>query len=555
MPRRAFPRGWLRRAAACLLAAALLPLLCSPAAAKSKRRRPPDPKKGAIISSITVETYEVFEATGTRLSRLLFHAANSVHSKTREAVVRRELLFAVGDRYDDALITETERNLRRLGFLRRAKITAALNARGMVDVKVRTYDSWSLEVQASFKRAGGVNSTRLGLAEHNLLGQGKSLSATYFRDGTSASQSFAWKDPQFLNKSHLEFETGFAVRSGSRRATLSLRRPFFASTARSALGFSSSFEDKEVSTFSEDGRETGTVRKKITEAGVEYGRALGISPERLRRLKGGLRFRRANYAHSATQAAGPRPSPEQAYFLDFGAEWTELDFIKVQQIQKFSHDEDFNLGFGIVPSVLWAPDGIRRPLGSQESQVLPKVVVRKGFGDGEDLLLLRGGYSSAYINPSTGNRTVSGDVIYYRRGLPRQTLAFHGSYDHGWRLDPSALLGLGESNGLRGYGLSQFQGDRRLLLNVEDRLFIRNEIFRLIDLGAVAFFDSGFVWPRRTQMDLRDLRHSIGIGLRLAPSRSASNQPIRVDLARALNPNGTSSRWSLSILAGHAFGE
>ncbi len=55
-------------------------------------------------------------------------------------------------------------------------------------------------------------------------------------------------------------------------------------------------------------------------------------------------------------------------------------------------------------------------------------------------------------------------------------------------------------------------------------------------------------------MRAADLRHGVGFGLRLASSRSANNNPVRIDAARALNPNGTRSRWTLSVLAGHAFG-
>jgi hypothetical protein len=57
-----------------------------------------------------------------------------------------------------------------------------------------------------------------------------------------------------------------------------------------------------------------------------------------------------------------------------------------------------------------------------------------------------------------------------------------------------------------------------------------------------------------TKVDLADLRSSVGLGLRVAPSRSASNNPVRIDMAYALSDNQTRSRWSLSILAGQAFG-
>ena len=56
-------------------------------------------------------------------------------------------------------------------------------------------------------------------------------------------------------------------------------------------------------------------------------------------------------------------------------------------------------------------------------------------------------------------------------------------------------LSLGEMNGLRGYGLSEFSGDRRFLFNIEDRLYVYDDLFRILDVGAVAFFDTGYAWP------------------------------------------------------------
>ena len=75
----------------------------------------------------------------------------------------------------------------------------------------------------------------------------------------------------------------------------------------------------------------------------------------------------------------------------------------------------------------------------------------------------------------------------------------------------------------------------------------------MLDVGAVAFYDSGYVWPEGSSMNLADLRSSVGLGLRAAPSRSGSNSPVRVDLAFPVSRRTSLSSWSLSILAGQAF--
>lgn len=511
------------------------------------------PTRGAEIGSITIEVHDVFDTDTPPENKRLYKVANGIHKKTHEAVIRRELLFGEGDLYEPALVQETERNLRGLPFIRRVETIAVVNSSGTVDVLVRTYDAWSLEVITNVKRAGSVTDTKAGIAESNLLGQGKSVTAVYDRDGTAQSETFSWRDPQFAGKSHLIFTAEGEARPGSRRAKLGLERPFFASIAGSALGFSAEYGENSVPVF-QGATQTGTARRHAGDAGFNYGIAVATSTQRTRHVRTGLMFHRANFQAIPEAGPGAPGPPEQFLFLQLGADWEELRFVKERHIQKFSHDEDFNLGLGVFPSLSWAPPGLQRVFNDRESQVLPSVTVRKGFGRGDQLLFLDGSYASRFVNGSNGNRVASTEVLYFYRGLPRQTVAVHAGFDHGWRLDPAQPLTLGESNGLRGYGLSHFMGDRRFTANLEDRLYLAENVWRLLDVGAVAFADTGYVWPAGEPRRLGDLKSSVGVGLRLAPSRSASNDPVRVDLARALNPNGTRSRWTLSILAGHAFG-
>jgi hypothetical protein len=531
---------------------ALTLLLClhaaPPATAAPAALRPP---AGLAIASVRIETNSVFKTDLPPENKRLYRMANGIHIRTREAVISRELLFAVGDGYDPALIAETERNLRALPFIRSADISATVNAQGAVDVVVRTNDSWTLEVIVGFKRAGGVSSGKAGLAEHNLLGQGKTLSAVYSRGGGAESKSFGYQDPQFLRRKHLRYSMLAESAPGSQRYSLSLSRPFYASIARSALGGSASYAQDIVSTYAGE-TAIGSAHRRVGEAGVNYGIAIATSTERIRRVTFGLLARRTVYRALPGQPAGPLPDSQQLGFMQLGGEWEALDFITVRRIQKFTHAEDYNLGLGVFPAVEWSPHF--RPLSATESQFLPSLSARKGFSWSDQLLFLSSRYSSKYVDGGNSNRIASFGASYFVRGLNCQTLAFHTGLDLGWHLDPAAPLALGELNGLRGYGLSQFSGSRRFLFNIEDRIFIWDELWRLLDVGAVVFYDSGYAWPSGSSVKLADLRNSVGLGLRVAPSRSASNNPVRIDLAYALSDNRSRSRWALSILAGQAFG-
>ena len=510
-----------------------------------------EPTPGCTIGSITIETHNVFDTRVPTEDKRLFKMANGIHLNTREAVIRRELLFSVGDPYDPALVQETERNLRRLPFIRHADCVAAFDSRGTVDVIVRTYDAWALEVVANVKKAGGYINWKGGLADHNLLGIGKTLSGVYGRGDTTSSVAFEWKDPYFLGRK-LDYSMLAVVGPESWSYSVGLNRPFYASIVRSAVGFSGNYSQNTVAVFS-GGTVVGTVRKRSQQLAIDYGIALGTSTYRNRHLTVGLLHHRVDFTAVSGTSPGPIPDDEKLAFLKLGAEWEVLDFIKERHIQKFSHVEDINLGFGVFPSLSWAPR--LHPLSSTQSQVLPRLVLRKGFRwTSSQLLLLHCTYGSTYSDGGNSNRSVSMDASYFVRGLPHQTLAFHSGYDHGWRLDPAAPLTLGERNGLRGYSRNQFTGQERLLFNIEDRIFIYDEVWRLIDVGAVVFHDSGYVWPSDRPARFSDLKSSLGFGLRLAPSRSSNNSAVRIDLAYAMSDNQSRSRWSLSVLGGLAFG-
>ena len=77
----------------------------------------PNPE-GKPIDPVFVEREEIFPESNPKLFDVL-------HLKTRDAVVRREVLLTPGDRYDAARALETERNLRRIFILSVAKVVAA----------------------------------------------------------------------------------------------------------------------------------------------------------------------------------------------------------------------------------------------------------------------------------------------------------------------------------------------------------------------------------------------------------------------------------------------
>lgn len=103
---------------------------------------------------------------------------NVFHWKTKESIVRREVLVQPGTAWSDALVLETERNLRRTGILAVAKLVPAVGERGGVVAVVVAKDRWSLRLNNSFTLIGPLlQFLRLQLTEINFRGLSQQLSA------------------------------------------------------------------------------------------------------------------------------------------------------------------------------------------------------------------------------------------------------------------------------------------------------------------------------------------------------------------------------------------
>jgi hypothetical protein len=131
--------------------------------------------KGKIIRTIIIrrldfgtpisDTSKSFKSTLTRM-------ANAVHHKTRENIIRNNLLFKTGDIVDPALLADNEKHLRDLSFLQDARISVANVSGDYVDIIVYTKDVLSLG--GSIQMTNNDQGT-MSIYEDNLAGLGNKV--------------------------------------------------------------------------------------------------------------------------------------------------------------------------------------------------------------------------------------------------------------------------------------------------------------------------------------------------------------------------------------------
>jgi len=130
---------------------------------------------GAIIGEIRIVADDVFNLDDPAENNWLFRLANRVHIQTRPDVIRNQLLFRSGEKLVAQRVLETERLLRGNRYLYQASIRPVEWRDGVVDLEVRTRDSWTLQFGASLESAGGTTTSGARSSEYNLFGTGARL--------------------------------------------------------------------------------------------------------------------------------------------------------------------------------------------------------------------------------------------------------------------------------------------------------------------------------------------------------------------------------------------
>ena len=89
---------------------------------------------GAKIGQVILRNRNIFDTDDPEEDYTLFRAANFLHIKTRESVIRKALLFKSGDRLQAPLIEETERILRTIRAFYEVSLRPVAVRDGVVDI-------------------------------------------------------------------------------------------------------------------------------------------------------------------------------------------------------------------------------------------------------------------------------------------------------------------------------------------------------------------------------------------------------------------------------------
>jgi hypothetical protein len=494
----------------------------------------------AIIRGVQLQRRDIFDPNERSwLARL----ANRLHFQTRPAIIRRELLFRVGEPYDSALVEESERNLRALGIFRRVQIDSIRTPTGLM-LRVLTKDGWSTQADWRFRSTGGEVAFTIGLVENNLLGTASTAAIRYRHDPDRSSVALSFRRPRMFAGTvglGLQYEN----RSDGSIAGIALERPFFSLTSLRAFRVEAEDHRERILRFVEgEDIPSDTLSRRFSLVRASAAWAVHASSAGFFRVGLMGQVQRDDFKPEASPVAFPK-----TVLGSFGPYlvWNRARFLVTQGYAGFAREEDVDLGLTIRAGLQLAP----RAFGYERDGIGPSVSGRIGAtmpgGFGYLDAAANALYTAAGLD--SGAVQLAGTVVL-QPGL-RHVAVVH--VEGGWLENPlpGEEFDLGLGSGPRAFGSHAFTGNRTFFATAEYRYTIFDNLGGLVGLGIAGFVDHGGAWYSGSK---RRVGWDAGVGLRVGASRSSDTPSLRFDLARRFANDVEPAGWVLTVGKGFAFG-
>ncbi len=487
---------------------------------------------------------------------------NLFHVRTRDEVIRREVLLGVGEPYSQAKAAESERILRGLFILAVARVLPVKGRSGGVGVLVVTKDRWSLRLNSEFNFVGNLlQYLRLRPTEQNFLGLNQQVLFDVILRLDTLSVGQGYQNRRLFGSELTLLESAAVVLN---------RRTFVIEGSTGGLGLGKQLFSLDTPWGFWTYAEWNVRRRRIFRGPSVWrletpdGGAVPFEYD-VRELDASALYTRSfGHAFKVNVSSGvgghsrrysaPRDTglpEEKSRWLEESwlprsedAAWVEgqltafgADYRVLRDIDTFALSEDYQLGPRLFVVARFAP-----PLaGGWASFVEAGVAARYRLLWGENLATLsvagasRHQQSSGWVNqrlavelvevtpPLEGGRMVWRTLLDLRRN----------------DLDKGQLL-LGGGNGLRGAPPEALSGPNLFLMNLEYRT--RPVEIATLSVGFVLFYDAGSAFESSLE-----LLHTFGMGLRvLIPQVNA--EVIRFDVGVSFGgPGALTDRFSGSF--------
>ena len=200
-----------------------------------------DRYRGYTIRSIKYFTLDPFgpliQDTILHDPKGIQHSLNILHIATKERILKQNLLFKPGDPINPSLLSDNERLLRQLPFIKDARIVIVPEGEGVADILVIARDVFSLAGTYDYLNP---EAGQISVYENNFMGLGHQVKATGLYDYQKESP-WGWAAGYRVDNISRSFISGrlnLYNAFAQQRADLSFSRDFFSPFIKNAGGVS-----------------------------------------------------------------------------------------------------------------------------------------------------------------------------------------------------------------------------------------------------------------------------------------------------------------------------
>ena len=503
-------------------------------------------KPDAKIATISLKQLNVFNTELEAENNALFRFANRAHIQTEPEVITNLLLFTEGDKYDAKKLAESERLLRKEGYLYDAQISATENCDGDINVNVVTRDLWTLLPEVNFSRSGGENKSSIGFRESNLFGWGKRLSFSRTTDSDRNGYLFVYDDPNIFS-SRYRGRLEYADNSDGKRHLLELTYPFYAIDTPFSYGILSYSEQREESLYRR-GEEFSEFDQTTDLNSVYIGHSKTLNNNWTQRISLGYVDEQHTFKAIDTTFA-PLAKDRSLSYPYISGHWFEDNFIKVRNFDSIYRTEDLNLGWTVKALLGYSDES----LSDDDSRAVYSFSFKKAHFTGDNTLWRFNTDIEGYWNKEDKqleNFKATSQIQYYLNTSIDESWYIKGRLQYAKNLTADQQLTLGGETGLRGYPMDYQHGDRSFLFSLEKRYYWEYDLLQLFKVGGAGFLDIGRAWFNgKNNGENNHVLKNVGVGLRLAPSRANAGTMIHIDVAAPLDSDGDadSVQWLVNV--------
>lgn len=502
------------------------------------------PPRAPVIDTIIVITNNVFGQAEAK-ANAAFRIANAIRVKTRPGVVRRELLFEVGDPVDLATMAETERNLRSLGVFRDVLIDT-LRVEGKLAVVVRTADGWSTQLALNGRSTGNTFTWLVGISELNFLGRATFVSASYRSDPDRNAVTLATRINRLFS-SRVTFSGFYENLSDGRRGGWLIGDPFRSFSDRRAVEVVGERADQRVLQFrTPDDANPQVVLFQRRAFFNRISAAVAPIAETGKYIRIGVSAqvkREEIFLQSDSLLAIPDTvTGAVGGFL----EYRRANFKVVTHFSGFSQTEDLDLSTVVRLSAWLAPSAF----GYERDGVGPALFVSTAASIPSGFVRLAAVASGLFTSVGLDSGRVAGSFTVGSQLIRRQATFLHVEAGMMKRPAPGREFDIGHGVGPRSFGPHAFTGDRTVWGTFEHRVFLVDDLVGLFGLGFAGFVDYGGAWFAG---DEPRFGGDVGFGLRTGATRATGVNIGRIDVGYQFGDGRRGGRWVLSTGRGFSF--